>query len=272
MPIIARQFGMLIYVVPIILGIIGILMTRWYAAIGIPLGWALFTPIAFRWFYDIGKGDSLSLEQLKVDLEKTKLIVMNIERSLSYPSTINNPTYKCMSTETKRNLRHFRRTKKALQIMIDKKERMLKKGHLTENKQYLKKAIGFTLVEIIIVVAIVALLATIATPYVLRSRLNANEGHAQATLKTISNAFETYAAANGGNYPTAIEDLTDLIPPYLNEDYTSAARQGYNFSCDSMGVAGYTCTATPSICGTTGNKNFTITTGGILTSNDCNVE
>jgi prepilin-type N-terminal cleavage/methylation domain-containing protein len=128
---------------------------------------------------------------------------------------------------------------------------------------------GFTLVEIMIVVAIIALLAAIAIPNLLRARVNANESNAQATLRTISTACESYAAANNGNYPTAMTDLTGATPPYLNEDYTAAARQGYNFACGTMDASGYSCTATPVTCNTTGTKTFTITTGGVLASADC---
>jgi len=49
MPAIAHQFGALIYLVPIILGIIGISMAQWHVLIGIPLGWALFTFGIYRW-------------------------------------------------------------------------------------------------------------------------------------------------------------------------------------------------------------------------------
>lgn len=124
---------------------------------------------------------------------------------------------------------------------------------------------GFTLVEIMIVVAIVALLAAIAIPNLLRARLNANESHAQAVLRTISTACESWAAANNGNYPAVIADMTGAVPPYLNEDYTVAPRQGYTFACPVDGIAGYTCTAVPVTAGTTGNRSFQITTGGVLT-------
>lgn len=128
---------------------------------------------------------------------------------------------------------------------------------------------GFTLVEIMIVVAIIALLAAIAIPNLLRARVNANETNAQATLRTISTASESFSAANDGNYPTAITDLTGATPPYLNEDYTAASRQGYTFACGTLTASAYSCTATPVTCGSTGTRTFTITTGGVLTAAAC---
>jgi len=128
---------------------------------------------------------------------------------------------------------------------------------------------GFTLVEIMIVVAIVALLASLAIPGLLRARISGNETYAQASLKTISNACETYAAANNGQYPIAIADLIAATPPYLNEDYTDATRKGYDFACSVMAITGYSCTATPSACNQTGTKTFTISTGGIFNSMNC---
>ncbi|MBU4346544.1 MAG: prepilin-type N-terminal cleavage/methylation domain-containing protein [Candidatus Omnitrophica bacterium] len=124
---------------------------------------------------------------------------------------------------------------------------------------------GFTLVEIMIVVAIIALLAAIAIPNLLRARVTANEAAAQATLRTISTGAETYASSSNGSYPVGA-DLTwatGASPKYLNEDYTGAARQGYTFTFVGT-VAGYTATAIPVTLNTTGTKSFSACTGGIL--------
>jgi len=79
-----------------------------------------------------------------------------------------------------------------------------------------KKA--FTLIEIMIVVALIAILSSIAIPSLLRARITSNEAVAQATLKSISNALEMYYNTYN-QYPLQTSLLLDNIPPYLNEDY-----------------------------------------------------
>ncbi|MCD6539821.1 MAG: prepilin-type N-terminal cleavage/methylation domain-containing protein [Candidatus Omnitrophica bacterium] len=126
---------------------------------------------------------------------------------------------------------------------------------------------GFTLVEIMIVVAIIALLAAIAIPNLLRARLNANDAAAKADLQALVTALESYAAANGV-YPTSQDALRNATPPYLNEDMCGKTKHGYTFKCN-LSAANYTITATPQSCGTSGTKEYTVKTGNVWTTDDC---
>lgn len=130
---------------------------------------------------------------------------------------------------------------------------------------------GFTLVEIMIVVAIIALLAAIAIPNLLTARRTANEAAAKATVRSLSTAAETYSTSHSGAYATAVTgagSLTDFMASAANYCTNATggttAVQGYNYAC-TLTAGGYTFVATPVTVGTTGSVTYTSSTGGVLT-------
>lgn len=129
----------------------------------------------------------------------------------------------------------------------------------------MNKKSGFTLVEIMIVVAIIALLAAIAIPNLLRAKLNANDALAKATVRALSTASESYATAKNGNYPIDETSLTGASPAYLNNSYCDATISGYVYTCTFGSISGYTVSATPVTVSTTGTTTYTVTTGGVMT-------
>jgi len=119
---------------------------------------------------------------------------------------------------------------------------------------------GFTLVEIMIVVAIIALLAAIAIPNLLRARVSAAQAAAKSVLHTLSTAYETYSADNNGTYNVSINSLYSSTPKYINNDFSTGTYYGfYTFTC-SYGISAYTCTAT----GGSGAASYSVVTGGVV--------
>ena len=144
----------------------------------------------------------------------------------------------------------------------------------------MKRNQGFTLVEIMIVVAIIALLAAIAIPNLLRARHNANETAAIGALRTISTAQESFRAAQ--NPPTygvlgpnaTAGTLTGSVPPYLNMTATATVitRQGYTLTQAGVDGNTYCVTAVPITPGTTGTRLFAVDGSGVVRSTSGGVD
>lgn len=86
---------------------------------------------------------------------------------------------------------------------------------------------GFTLIELMIVIAIIAILAAILVPNFIRARGQGMFTACQSNLKNVGTALEMYSTDSSGRYPTA---LTQLSPNYLKTIPT----------CPSSGTATYT--------------------------------
>jgi prepilin-type N-terminal cleavage/methylation domain-containing protein len=133
---------------------------------------------------------------------------------------------------------------------------------------------GFTLVEIMIVVAIISLLAAIAIPNLLRARHNANEAAGIAALRTVSTACESFRSAQTPtSYPANLAALSTAVPPYIDAGLAGAtaaatARQGYFYTYALVNANQYTCTASPGVSGTTGTRIFFVDESGVIRLNN----
>jgi prepilin-type N-terminal cleavage/methylation domain-containing protein len=131
---------------------------------------------------------------------------------------------------------------------------------------------GFSLIELLIVVAIILIIAAIAIPNLLRSRMAANEASAVGSLRTLNTAAVQYNTTYGIGFPDALGDLApattasstaaDLIDSVL----ASGTKSGYDFVWAGGGDT-YTITATPSTVGTTGQRMFFTDQSGVIRFN-----
>ena len=86
---------------------------------------------------------------------------------------------------------------------------------------------GFTLIELIVVIAVLGILATLVVPRVAGIKSKAEKNTDAANEKIIKNALERYYAENG-EYPNALEKL---VPDYLDSIPSRAQGGSWDYTC-----------------------------------------
>jgi type IV pilus assembly protein PilA len=137
---------------------------------------------------------------------------------------------------------------------------------------------GFSLIELLIVVAIILIIAAIAIPNLLRSKEAANEASAVGSLRTLNTASVTYSTTYGG-YPAALTKLapvasgsaaTSTSADLIDSVLATGTKSGYSFAwssgtTDSNGnYLNYAITAQPVTPGTTGQRYFYTDQSGVI--------
>jgi len=89
-----------------------------------------------------------------------------------------------------------------------------------------RKSCGFSLLELVIVVAIVAILGTIAIPRMSRGSAGANDSALKGDLAVLRNAIDLYSAEHGGAYPTVANIVNQLTQYTDDAGAAQAAKDG----------------------------------------------
>jgi type IV pilus assembly protein PilA len=146
---------------------------------------------------------------------------------------------------------------------------------------------GFSLIELLIVVAIILIIAAIAIPNLLRSRMAANEASAVGSLRTINTAEVTYSTTYPSVGFAALGSLGGAASSCAGASYassanacliddvlaTTAVKSGYTFTATATAGTGggpsvvYTSLAVPSALGQSGQRAFCSDQSGVIRYN-----
>jgi type II secretory pathway pseudopilin PulG len=138
-----------------------------------------------------------------------------------------------------------------------------------------KRQRGFSVVQVVIVVAILLVIAAIAIPNLLPSKLSENESSAASSLRTLNASCASYSMLYGG-YPRSLSNLGpgnaagSASAGLVDSALASGAKGGYVFAytAGATGVSGnvlsYSISANPITPGTTGQRRFFTDQSGVI--------